>query len=60
MLTNRAAPLLADVIESIDWYRARGEIEMFFYVLKDASRIEAFQLSGMDHERSPRWVSQQN
>ncbi len=30
LLTNREAPTLAEVIELIDWYRARWEIEMFF------------------------------
>ncbi len=30
LLTNREALTLADVIELIDWYRARWEIEMFF------------------------------
>jgi IS4 transposase len=27
LLTNRAAPALEDVIELIEWYRARWEIE---------------------------------
>lgn len=48
LLTNREAPALADVIELIDWYRARWEIEMFFNVLKNGCRIEALQLSGVD------------
>jgi hypothetical protein len=30
LLTNRAAPTLEDVIELIDWYRARWEIEIYF------------------------------
>ena len=30
LLTNRAAPTLADAIELIDWYRARWEIEIYF------------------------------
>lgn len=45
LLSNREAPTLADVIELIDWYRARWEIEMFFNVLKNACHIEALQLS---------------
>ena len=48
LLTNRCAPKLADVIELIDWYRARWEIEMFFNVLKNGCRVEALQLSTID------------
>ncbi|MBL0169095.1 MAG: IS4 family transposase [Propionivibrio sp.] len=48
LLTNRAAPTLDAVIELIDWYRARWEIEMFFHVLKNGCCIEALQLSGVD------------
>jgi hypothetical protein len=48
LLTNRAAPALADVIELIDWYRARWEIELYFHVIKNGCRVEALQLSGID------------
>jgi hypothetical protein len=48
LLTNRAAPALADVIELIDWYRARWEIEIFFHVIKNGCGVEALQLSGID------------
>lgn len=48
LLSNRVAPTLADVIELIDWYRARWEIEMFFNVLKNACHVEALQLSTID------------
>lgn len=48
LLTNREAPALAEVIELIDWYRARWEIEMFFNILKNGCGIEALQLSGID------------
>jgi len=48
LLTNRVAPTLDAVIELIDWYRARWEIEMFFHVLKNGCGIEALQLSGVD------------
>jgi hypothetical protein len=48
LLTNRAAPALADVIELIDWYRARWEIEIFFHVIKNGCGVEALQLSGAD------------
>ena len=48
MLTNREAPDTNAVIELIDWYRARWEIEMFFHVLKTGCKVEALQLSHMD------------
>jgi len=48
LLTNRAAPAVADVIELIDWYRARWEIETFFHVIKNGCHVEALQLSGLD------------
>jgi len=48
LLTNRAAPALADIVELIDWYRARWEIELFFHVLKNGCRVEALQLSSME------------
>ncbi|CAN7188484.1 IS4 family transposase [Pseudoduganella sp. LjRoot289] len=45
LLTNRQATSRDEVIELIDWYRARWEIEMLFDILKNACRIEALQLS---------------
>jgi len=48
LLTNRQAPDADAVIELIDWYRARWEIEMFFHVLKTGCQVEALQLSQMD------------
>lgn len=48
LLTNRAAPKTADVVELLDWYRARWEIEMFFNIVKNGCRVEALQLSSMD------------
>jgi IS4 transposase len=42
-LTNREAQDLDAVIELIDWYRARWEIEMFFNVLKNGCKVEALQ-----------------
>lgn len=48
LLTNRTAPALEDVIELIDWYRARWEIEIFFNVLKNGCEVESLQLSGID------------
>lgn len=48
LLTNRSATDLDAVIELINWYRCRWEIEMFFNILKNACKIEALQLSGID------------
>lgn len=48
LLTNRHAASLAEANELIDWYRARWEIEMLFDILKNACRVEALQLSGID------------
>lgn len=48
LLTNREASTPEDVIDLIDWYRARWEIEMYFDVLKNGCRIEALQLSTID------------
>jgi len=49
LLTNRTATNVDEVIELIDWYRARWEIEMFFHVLKNACKVEAMQLSHIDN-----------
>ena len=48
LLTNRSATDLDAMIELINWYRCRWEIEMFFNILKNACKIEALQLSGID------------
>jgi hypothetical protein len=48
LLTNRPAETCAAVVELIDWYRARWEIEMLFDILKNACRIEALQLEHID------------
>jgi Transposase Tn5 dimerisation domain/Transposase DNA-binding len=47
LLSNRVAATLAAVVELIDWYRARWEIELLFLVLKEGCRIEALQLGTM-------------
>ena len=44
LLTNRAAQTLDDLVELIEWYRCRWEIETFFNVLKNGCRVEALQL----------------
>lgn len=41
LLTNREAQDADAVIELIDWYRARWEIEMFFHVLKTGCKVQA-------------------
>lgn len=48
LLTNRAAPKLENVIELIDWYRARWDIEIFFNVLKNGCRVQAMQLGTIE------------
>ncbi len=48
LLTNREANDIDAVVELIDWYRARWEIEMFFHVLKNGCKVEALQLSQID------------
>jgi hypothetical protein len=48
LLTNRTAATLEAVVETIDWYRARGEIERLCLVLKEGDRVEALQLSTME------------
>jgi hypothetical protein len=48
LLTNREADDADALIELVDWYRARWEIEMYFNVLKNACRVEALQLSQME------------
>lgn len=44
LLTNRHADTSDAVVELINWYRARWEIEMLFDILKNACRIESLQL----------------
>jgi hypothetical protein len=45
LLTNRKAETFEAIVELIDWYRCRWEIETFFNVLKNGCRVEALQLS---------------
>lgn len=44
LLTNRPAETFDAIVELIDWYRCRWEIETFFNVLKNGCRVEALQL----------------
>jgi hypothetical protein len=48
LITNRLVDCLEEVIELIDWYRARWEIEQFFFVLKTGCQVEALQLSAVE------------
>ena len=48
LLTNRTAATLEAVVELIEWYRARWEIELLFLVFKEGCRGEALQLSTME------------
>jgi hypothetical protein len=45
LLSNRAAPTLAEAATLIDWYRCRWEIELFFNILKNGCQVEALQMS---------------
>lgn len=47
LLTNRAAQTLDDLVELIEWYRCRWEIETFVNVLKNGCRVEALQLGSV-------------
>lgn len=47
LLTNRVAESFEAVIELINWYRCRWEIETFFHVLKNGCRVEALQLGSV-------------
>ena len=38
----------AEVVELIDWYRARWEIEMLFNVLKNGCKVEELQLGTIE------------
>ena len=49
LLTNRSATTIDEVIELINWYRARWDIEIFFHILKNACKVEAMQLSHIDN-----------
>ncbi|WP_425219326.1 IS4 family transposase (plasmid) [Ralstonia solanacearum] len=48
LLTNRVPAGRDELVELIDWYRARWEIEMFFNVLKNGCQVEALQLASVD------------
>lgn len=48
LLTNRVPAGADELVELIDWYRARWEIEMFFHVFKNGCRVQALQLSAVD------------
>jgi len=47
LLKNLSAASLDDAIELIDWYHAGWEIETLFNILKNACRVEAFQLCSL-------------
>lgn len=48
LLTNRQVGSAQEIVELIDWYRARWEIEILFNILKNACRVEALQLGSID------------
>ncbi|WP_267914066.1 IS4 family transposase, partial [Paraburkholderia aspalathi] len=45
LLTSRIPTGRDELMELIEWYRARWEIEMYFNVLKNGCKVEAMQLS---------------
>jgi hypothetical protein len=53
LLTNRLAASAAEVVELIDWYRARWEIEMLFNVLKNGCKVEELQLGTIERHYLP-------
>jgi hypothetical protein len=48
LLTNREASTREQVVELIEWYRARWEVEIYFHVLKNGCEVEALQLGAID------------
>ena len=44
LLSNRPVNTLEQAIEMVEWYRARWEIELFFWVRKEGCRVERMQL----------------
>jgi hypothetical protein len=48
LLTNRVADTAEQVIELINWYRSRWEIEIYFHVLKNGCEVESLQLGAID------------
>lgn len=44
LLTNRIAAGRDELVELIDWYRARWEIEIYFNILKNGCGVEELQL----------------
>jgi hypothetical protein len=53
LLTNREATSAAGVVELIDWYRARWEIEMLFNVRKNGCKVEELQLGAIERVEPP-------
>ena len=58
LLTNRAAQTLDDLVELIEWYRCRWEIETFFNVLKNGCRVEALQLGSAGKIELVLWTAE--
>ncbi len=48
LLTNRVPLGHDDLVEVIDWYRARWEIDIYFNVLKNGCSVEELQLGTVD------------
>ena len=48
LLTNRTATTAEQIVELINWYRARWEVEIYFHVLKNGCEVETLQLGTVD------------
>ncbi|WP_441295166.1 IS4 family transposase [Massilia glaciei] len=48
LLTNRSATTLDEVVELVEWYCARWEIEIYFHVLKNGCKVETMQLGHIE------------
>ncbi len=46
--TNRVPHGHDDLVELVDWYSARWEIEIYFPILKNGCRVEELQLAAVD------------
>lgn len=47
-MTNRQVEALEKAAELIDWSRARWDIEVLFFTLKEDCRVEALQLGRIE------------
>jgi hypothetical protein len=48
LLTNHILSECDDLVELINWYRSRWEIEIYFHALKNGCCVESLQLGTVD------------